>query len=70
MIGTHEVLEPRDMPAEMRTVTGITEWYTRHLEHTIRQAPEQYWWLHRRWRDDRPIRKKQPANNPAQPKAA
>jgi KDO2-lipid IV(A) lauroyltransferase len=51
VMGTDEVLDPRTMPAEMRTVSGITEWYTRKLEDTIRQAPEQYWWLHRRWRE-------------------
>lgn len=56
MMGTDAILEPREMPAEMRTVTGITEWYTRQLEQTIRRAPEQYWWIHRRWRDYRPRR--------------
>jgi KDO2-lipid IV(A) lauroyltransferase len=54
VMGTDAILDPREMPAEMRTVTGITEWYTRQLEHTICQAPEQYWWLHRRWREYRP----------------
>ena len=44
-------------PAEMRSVPAITEWYTRLLEHTIRQAPAQYWWVHRRWKDNRPKRK-------------
>jgi KDO2-lipid IV(A) lauroyltransferase len=57
-MGTDEVLEPRTMPAEMRTVSGITEWYTRKLEDTIRQAPEQYWWLHRRWREQPPAKGK------------
>jgi Kdo2-lipid IVA lauroyltransferase/acyltransferase len=60
-----EILDSRTIPPEMRTVPAITEWYTRHLEATIRQAPEQYWWVHRRWRDNRP--KKQA---PAQDKAA
>ena len=59
-----EVLDPLDMPAEMRTVPAITQWYTRHLERTIREVPEQYWWVHRRWRDDRQ-RKSVPAQNKA-----
>jgi Kdo2-lipid IVA lauroyltransferase/acyltransferase len=68
-MGTDEILEPREMPAEMRTVTGITKWYTRHLERTIRQAPEQYWWLHRRWREYQP-RRKRTARTEAPTKAA
>jgi KDO2-lipid IV(A) lauroyltransferase len=48
------ILDPRTISSEMRTVPGVTQWYTRRLEDTIRQAPEQYWWLHRRWRDARP----------------
>lgn len=59
MMGTTGVLDPHTMPADMRSVPAITEWYTRHLEQTIRRAPEQYWWVHRRWKDTRP--KKQAA---------
>jgi KDO2-lipid IV(A) lauroyltransferase len=62
--GTEAILEPRDMPAEMHSVKGITEWYTRQLEATIRLAPEQYWWLHRRWREYRPRRKLRKRGSP------
>lgn len=31
-------------------VRSLTEWYTERLEHLIRQSPEQYWWVHRRWK--------------------
>jgi KDO2-lipid IV(A) lauroyltransferase len=58
LLGTGGILDPRTMPAEMRTVPGVTQWYTERLERTIRQAPEQYWWLHRRWREAPPRRKK------------
>lgn len=68
-MGGDAILEPRTMPAEMRTVTGITEWYTRELERIIRLAPEQYWWLHRRWRDYPPEKAKK-SKTPAPPKAA
>jgi Kdo2-lipid IVA lauroyltransferase/acyltransferase len=60
LMGTDAELDPRKMPAEMLSVPAITQWYTRQLEDTIRQAPEQYWWVHRRWKDTRP--KKQAAN--------
>jgi KDO2-lipid IV(A) lauroyltransferase len=68
VMGTDEVLDPLTMPGEMRTVTGITEWYTRKLEDTIRQAPEQYWWIHRRWREPPAGGKRK--RGASQPKAA
>ena len=36
-----------------------TAWYTAQLEGIVRRAPEQYWWLHRRWKDNRPAKKKE-----------
>ncbi len=54
VMGTDAVLDPRKISPDMRTVPSVTQWYTRQLEHTIRQAPHQYWWLHRRWKDTRP----------------
>jgi Kdo2-lipid IVA lauroyltransferase/acyltransferase len=52
-LGMTGMLDPLTMPADMRTVPAITQWYTEQLEDTIRRAPEQYWWLHRRWKDTR-----------------
>lgn len=68
VMGTHSIIDPRTMPREMHSVTAITEWYTQQLEATIRVDPQQYWWLHRRWRPYKP-RKKRSAGAP-QPKAA
>jgi Kdo2-lipid IVA lauroyltransferase/acyltransferase len=58
-MGTYGTLDPRTAPAEMLSVPAITEWYTRQLERVIREQPEQYWWLHRRWKDT-PGRKRAP----------
>ena len=33
------------------TVHELTQWYTSRLEELIRHTPDQYWWLHRRWKD-------------------
>jgi KDO2-lipid IV(A) lauroyltransferase len=64
-LGLGGMLDPRTMPSEMQSVPGITQWYTRQLEETIRQAPEQYWWLHRRWKDTRPKRRASVQNQAA-----
>lgn len=32
----------------------VSQWYTSLLERSIRRAPEQYWWVHRRWRGEPP----------------
>lgn len=37
----------------------MTEWYTTMLEGLIRRAPEQYWWVHRRWKGTMPPRVKE-----------
>jgi Kdo2-lipid IVA lauroyltransferase/acyltransferase len=49
-IAAHRVIHPaewRDKPDPMR---WITQEYTAALEEIIRQAPEQYLWVHRRWK--------------------
>lgn len=40
-----------EVPAHLQSVLELTEWYNERLEAAIRLAPEEYWWLHRRWRE-------------------
>ncbi len=47
------IVDPRDGGDEMQSVPALTQWYTAELEAAIRRCPEQYWWLHRRWKDTR-----------------
>jgi KDO2-lipid IV(A) lauroyltransferase len=48
-MGVVDVIDPRDFDAA-DAVEGITQAYTQALETAIRLAPEQYFWLHRRWK--------------------
>jgi Kdo2-lipid IVA lauroyltransferase/acyltransferase len=59
---TQGLADPRDARGDLGTVRDITQWYTGQLEQAIRSAPEQYWWVHRRWKD---TRKKKPAQRAA-----
>ncbi len=54
-----DVADPRH--TEDRTVTGVrplTQWYSRVIEDFVRRAPDQYWWLHDRWKDRRKPKQK------------
>lgn len=47
-----DLLDPLDAACP-KTVTEMTQWYSTKLEQAITACPEQYWWLHRRWKDTR-----------------
>lgn len=44
-------LDPLSTEAADMGVKEITKWYSDQLAKAIRRAPEQYWWVHRRWRE-------------------
>ncbi len=46
-------LEGITEPREHAGVKELTTWYTNRIEDAIRRAPDQYWWLHRRWKERR-----------------
>ncbi|MFC1490019.1 lysophospholipid acyltransferase family protein [Candidatus Latescibacterota bacterium] len=39
---------------ENDTVETVTQRYTTSIEHVIREHPEQYFWMHRRWKTQEP----------------
>lgn len=43
-------IDPRDYAGRSDAVKAMTERYTAALERLIRRHPEQYFWLHRRWK--------------------
>lgn len=56
-----DVIDPRDYAGRADAVRAITERYTVALERMIRRHPEQYFWLHRRWKHQPVQREKKPA---------
>jgi KDO2-lipid IV(A) lauroyltransferase len=59
--------------AETAGLKEISQWYTSLLEASIRRAPEQYWWVHRRWRGEpaqAKVRKSRPSGPDASVEAA
>jgi Kdo2-lipid IVA lauroyltransferase/acyltransferase len=60
-----DLVDPAAADFRQGSVPLLTEWYTRCLEELIRQAPGQYWWLHRRWRGAPPPRREKRPRPPA-----
>jgi KDO2-lipid IV(A) lauroyltransferase len=50
-------IEPGEYAGRPDAVKALTERYTRALEQVVRLAPEQYFWLHRRWKHQPQVKK-------------
>jgi KDO2-lipid IV(A) lauroyltransferase len=50
-IGCSAIADPARLAPELCDVRGLTQWYNQRLEELVRLFPEQYWWVHRRWKD-------------------
>ncbi len=55
-VGCVGVVDPLRLEADQIDVRSLTQWYNRCLEEMVRRDPEQYWWLHNRWKE-RPARR-------------
>jgi KDO2-lipid IV(A) lauroyltransferase len=49
-IGVQRIIRPDEWARRADPMTWITQEYTRALEEVVRSAPEQYLWVHRRWK--------------------
>ncbi|VTS02899.1 lysophospholipid acyltransferase family protein [Tuwongella immobilis] len=56
-IEVEAVLRPSDYAGRPDAIAAITQDYSSALERIIRRHPEQYFWLHRRWKHQPPVRK-------------
>lgn len=57
-VGPEAICDPRDRDFQLGSIPLLAQWYTDHLESLIRRSPEQYWWLHRRWKGQPPARRR------------
>jgi Kdo2-lipid IVA lauroyltransferase/acyltransferase len=53
-----DIIYPEDYEKSPDAVRAITQRFTTGLEHVIRETPEQYFWVHRRWKHAPPERRK------------
>lgn len=56
--GMSTIADPLAPDFKMGTVPVFTQWFSTELEKVVRRAPEQYWWIHRRWKGEPPQSKK------------
>jgi KDO2-lipid IV(A) lauroyltransferase len=56
-----DLILPEDYAGHVDPVRAITERYTQALERLVRRHPEQYFWLHRRWKHQPKVRGKKAA---------
>ncbi len=49
-LGTQDIIYPQDWKPQDDPLTYITQRYTKALEQMVRDDPNQYLWMHRRWK--------------------
>ena len=57
-IGMEGAADPMSPGEELAGVKSLTQWYNTILQRVILTAPEQYWWVHRRWKGEPHKRKR------------
>ncbi|MFN0020523.1 MAG: lysophospholipid acyltransferase family protein [Pirellulaceae bacterium] len=57
-LGLAGLMDPQIPAPELEGVQQLTQWYNHVLEREIRQDMHQYWWVHRKWREEPPPKKR------------
>jgi KDO2-lipid IV(A) lauroyltransferase len=55
-LGLEGIADPQVPSPHVANVKALTQWYNAMLARAVRGAPEQYWWVHRRWKGEPPRR--------------
>ena len=50
VVGAERIIHPHEWEKQDDPLVWITQTFSAALESMIRAAPEQYWWMHRRWK--------------------
>ena len=61
-MGLAGYMDPNIPAPELAGVKPLTQWYNQALEQVIRKDMHQYWWVHRKWREE-PKKKKEAADD-------
>lgn len=59
-LGSEEIIDPLEATSD-DPIREITEQYTAALERAVRRSPEQYFWVHRRWKSEPRVRARRKA---------
>jgi len=59
-VGAARIIKPHEWKDQPDPLTWITAQYTAGIEKIIRIDPEQYWWIHRRWKTRPPHERNRP----------
>ncbi|MCH5375889.1 MAG: lysophospholipid acyltransferase family protein [Planctomycetes bacterium] len=57
-LGVVDIADPQAGGEELSGVKPLTRWYNAALERIILADPDQYWWVHRRWKGEPGRRRK------------
>ena len=67
-LGTGGIADPQISSEDLAGVKPLTQWYNRPWKKS--SAPEQYWWVHRRWKGEPPKKANRSGQTAAAPSAA
>ena len=51
-VGVIDVADPQTWDSDLAGVKPLTQWYNERMAEMIHANPEQYWWVHRRWKGE------------------
>lgn len=66
-IGVTRIIRPHEWQGRDDELRWITQEYSKAIETFVREAPEQYLWIHRRWKSRPPQARQAPSHGPATP---